>query len=546
MARKTDVLSKVKGIRQSLESTKHKRQGLASTEKRLSYYRYMDEKGKFLSEKRRAQDRAYAVVLRASVDQEDFRLFRNALGIIQDEVSSWASTINASVGVISKAFTTYSNWGLRGVGTESTAINFANRLGLSLPQGRAWSRVFKTMGISSFDELVEVYRNPLERQRLLTLLAHQEETAERREDPKIQEGISDFNRLRTAADVFKNTMEDFTDEFSLANSKLAKVAGNILFDFQPRVDPNSNTKSIGSLFTSAKEAIDNNTFEGASSLALAGGLGALTYGIKKLGSLGLVLGAGLETIRTGEIPMGKTAAGLGLLGLSKLGGKLGLGPLAHLLWLSPLLYEGSKQATRYITTKALESSHGPSIYKKVDEEGNTHYVEGENVFDNMPKNLEGDRTIFSALWDWFTKGPKAEEGKSLQRQVDSEGNISYKPVDDVLSSLPKEESNKGFFESLSEWFNAGSENKGGKVVGLGETQEGPNLVPSLQQSPQLVNKTENNNVTFNIGDIIVQVPAGSNGIQIGREVSNSIRSTVSDLGYMSSSQIASKIGRSGT
>lgn len=546
MARKTDVLSKVKGMRQSLESTKSRRQGLASMEKRLSYYRYMDEKGKFLSEKKRAQDRAYAVVLRASVDQEDFRLFRNALGLIQDEVSSWASTINASVGVISKAFTTYSNWGLRGVGTESTAINFANRLGLSLPQGRAWSRVFKTMGISSFDELVEVYRNPLERQRLLTLLAHQEETAERREDPKIQEGISDFNRLRTATDVFKNTIEDFTDEFSLANSKLAKVAGDILFDFQPRVDPNSNVKSIGSLFTSAKEAIDNNTFEGASSLALAGGLGALTYGIKKLGALGVVLGAGLETVKTGEVPIAKTLGGLGLLGIAKFAGRLGLGPLAHLLWLSPLLHEGSKQATEYVTTKALESFHGPSIYKKVDSEGNVSYVEGENVFDNMPKNLEGDRTIFHSLWDWFTKGPKAEEGKSLKRQVDSEGNISYKPVDDVLGGLPKEESNKGFLESLSEWFNAGPENKEGKVVGLGETQEGFNLVPSLQPSQQLVNKTENNNVTFNIGDIIVQVPAGSNGIQIGREVSNSIRSTVSSLGYMSSSQIASKIGRSGS
>lgn len=532
MARRQGLLEKVNRLKEDLR----RNETLKKHTERLEKRPFHDARGRFNTREQEKQNREYAVILRAHVDQEDFRIFRSALRLVGDEVSEWTSKVNAGIGMISDAFTTYAGLGISGVNREVRAINFANRLGLTLPQGRAWSRTFETMGITSFDQLAEVYRNPLELERLIKLQSQNEETAERREDPTIKKGVSDFNDFRIALELTKERVKDLGEEIVFANSGLAKWAANLLGDWKPVVDPNSNWQTIKNVVSSTKNAIDKNTFEGGT-LALAG-IGA--YGgkaVTKIASPTLKIASEIlsKSTATGSSALATASSKLALAGRV-------LGPVGNALFGLSLLqnaysrlsedtkqgkirltqeeYDEAKERGRVNIFKGLEKlffqtindvALGGEYYKKFE---NVHPLDG---LKNLPAEVEPKKDIFSGL-------PKLEQ--------DQEG--------DLFGDLPPSEK-RGSLEALINFFKTGDKEFNVPTSPVEKVSQAPT---TQKANTNTVNtKNENQNITFNVGDIIVNVPAGSDGVRVGRQVVSSIRESVEELGSLSSSQIASRVGR---
>lgn len=529
MARRQGLLEKVNQLKGDLR----RNETLKKHTERLEKRPFHDARGRFNTREQEKQNREYAVILRAHVDQEDFRIFRSALRLVGDEVSEWTSKVNAGIGMISDAFTTYAGLGISGVNREVRAINFANRLGLTLPQGRAWSRTFETMGITSFDQLAEVYRNPLELERLIKLQTQNEETSERREDPTIKKGVSELNDFRIALELTKERVKDLGEEIVFANSGLAKWAANLLGDWKPVVDPNSNWKTVKNVVGSTVEAIDKNTFEGGT-LAAAGTAATVT-GLTSKGISGTAKIASevlSKSSATGTRAFSTIAKGFSLFSkMSNLVGWSLLGASA-LEYLYSLIPEDTKEAL-WGESKVLDGLKNLPKPEEHDVFEGLKNLTSESepkkgIFEGLPKLNESsvdigkDQSTLEVKRDIFSGLPKLEQ----------EG--------DLFSDLPPSEK-RGSLEALINFFKTGDKEFNVPTSPVEKVSQAPT---TQKANTNTVNtKNENQNITFNVGDIIVNVPAGSDGVRVGRQVVSGIRESVEELGSLSSSQIASRIGR---
>lgn len=559
MANGKNVLGKVQGLKQDLQ----KNERLRKVTERLEKRPYHDARGKFVTRAQEKMNREYAVVLRAHVDSEDFRIFRSALKMVGDEVSGWASGINTTLGMVTEAFSTtasvYTRLGTSGLNKEVKAIDFANRLGLSLPQGRTWSRTFDTMGIKSFDDLIEVYRNPLKRQRLVANLAQEEQTSERRGAPEIQEGIQNFNKLNMELELATKRLQDFGEEWVLANSnKVTNWATKVFSAFNPVVDPRDNKKTFQSLTTAIKNTASKATEDlpqGTGAALLAGGAMTAGFLAKRASVPASIIATAVEGATTGQIPKYAPTGALTLLALRKFpyaikglgllskyaalyaGGELIGGALGR--WQARREYDRQTwENKRRAEGKSLDifedlpqvaSRGGYSVYKTDFEEQARVLKDGllKTVLNTKPQRVpEGNS---------FPIMPGEEEKSALPLASDKERGLS-----EVLGKLPRDSVTlKDILPdpvlSYNQWRTRSLEKKlrEPNPLGIPNDLKEPNP-PSTFTAPP---------ITFTVGDIIINVPAGSDGRVIGQQVISTIKSRVKDLGFLDSAEIANRSGR---
>lgn len=515
MARRQGLLEKANRMREDLSRSELLNRRAEWKESHLD----RDTKGRFVSRAQEKANRDYLVTLRAQINHEDFKVFRNALGMISDDVSGWATGINKTLGFVSDAFKLYQSLGIGGVNREATAIDFANRLGLSLSQGRAWSRTFDRMEITSFDQWAEVTRNPLRLAKALNIYQEEEKASQEMRAPEIQEGIGVLAKMDRAMDTLSIRFKNFGEQIVLANTKVGSFTdrlADIIQNFNPRVDPKSlwqTTKNVagetGKAVSGIKEAIDEATFHGFTSATLGSTMGAASKVVSSSPALAAIA-VGTEAITTGRMPW-KTTGSLATLwglqkalpGLSKLLGKAGI---ASTLW------GGFDQS---LAKFPRDATWGQRFgFKPYSEEQLKAKEKGEWVSD-FEKVGESYYDFQKALGIWW-----GEYQKEL---------VKKHPVEEIdLGSFPEPVKSR-------------DEN-------LPQKEESFRMPRAFKQEGDLLKHKESEplNISYNFGNIIVNVPPGTDTRSIGSRIMDSIEKTRAngpDSFNMSSNQIAKNIGR---
>lgn len=547
MARGKTVLEKVQGLKQDLQ----KNERLRKVTERLEKRPYHDARGKFVTRAQEKMNREYAVVLRAHVDSEDFRIFRSALKMVGDEVSGWASNINTTLGMVTEAFSTtasvYTRLGTSGLNKEVKAIDFANRLGLSLPQGRTWSRTFDTMGIKSFDDLVEVYRNPLKRQRLVANLSQEEETAERRGAPEIQEGIQNFNKLNTELELVTKRLQDFGEEWVLANSnKVTNWATRVFSEFRPVVDPKDNKKTFQSLTSSIKNTVSKATEDlpqGSGAALLAGGAMTAGFLARRASVPASIIATAVEGATTGQIPKYAPAGALTLLALQKF--PLALAGLS-LLSKYAMAYAGGELVGGAIGRWQAKRQYNRQIWE------NKRRREGKSldIFEDLP-NLHSPRSFsidglnLEKQADTLKNGPTQALLKNSPKLYKQGNSFPIMPEEkeDAISPLEKLPTDTSRFSDIFWGLDLAYKHRETRSLERELREPNPIGIPKDLKEPNPPSTFTAPPITFTVGDIIINVPAGSDGRVIGQQVVSTIRAKVEDLGFLDSAQIANRSGR---
>lgn len=300
-------LGKLKTGGEQLEKAKgqyKKRQKLAAG---------MGERGRFVKKQDIKESRDYVVMLRAGIARDEWNLFHKTLKASGEDVQDWSRSLDRAlvkgyrnVGKILKlgagkgfdftkgALRTLWSLGGEGLDKEIAAIDFGNRLGLSLPQSRIWSKVFSQMGITSFDELAEVYRNPKKRALMEELVNEQAKWNPVFQSEEVQKGLDTWNKLVVEWERTKVVSKNFVE--SIAEMTLGVTGvGDKLIDWSKSFKPviikghpiesiqqtfEPVVSSLSSSWESLKYSLDQNEdLKSNLSLIAEGTMGYLAIGV---------------------------------------------------------------------------------------------------------------------------------------------------------------------------------------------------------------------------------------------------------------------------